>query len=185
MSKKNSQMASPLPWFRMFAAHYLADRNFRTISLEERGLILSMLLECWASEDIPKNPNELGQILGVPVDQVKRALTSKALSFFNERGDCYHSSFLDDQRNKFLEARKARIEGGQKGSAIKKMKKGTVEVKPGGQPEGHLHQLQSTQVNSLSVNKEGKLKDSELEQHKEWLIDYDNAAALPKREISQ
>lgn len=120
MSDKNSNMASPLPWFRMFAANYLADRNFRTISLEERGLVLSMLLECWASIDIPKKPDELSQILGVPVDQVKRALTFKALSFFEERGDSYHSSFLDDQRNKFLEVRKARKEGGQKGAAIKK-----------------------------------------------------------------
>ena len=185
MSEKNSLMASPLPWFRMFAAHYLADRNFRTISLEERGLILSMLLECWASVDIPKNPNELGQILGVPVDQVKRALTSKALSFFNERADSYHSSFLDDQRNRFLEARQARKEGGQKGAAIKKMKKGAVEGQPRGQPEASLYQFPSSQVNSFSVEQEGGLTDSNLEHHKEWLSDYDKAATQTKRKIQQ
>lgn len=175
MSDKNSNMASPLPWFRMFAANYLADRNFRTISLEERGLILSMLLECWASIDIPKNPTELSQILGVPVDQVRRALTSKALSFFDERGGSYHSRFLDDQRNKFLEERKAKKEGGQKGAAIKKMKKSGLDSEPLGQPEGSLHQLPSSQVNSLSVNQEGELTISKHEQHKEWLSDYDNA----------
>jgi uncharacterized protein YdaU (DUF1376 family) len=183
MSEKNSRMASPLPWFRMFAAHYLADRNFRTISLEERGLILSMLLECWASIDIPKNPSELSQILGVPVDQVKRALTSKALSFFDERGGSYHSRFLDDQRNKFLEERKAKKEGGLKGAAIKKMKKSGFYGEPIGQPEGSLHQLPSSQVNSFSVNQEGELTNSKHEQHKEWLDDYDNAATPTQRKF--
>ncbi|MBU6368339.1 MAG: hypothetical protein KGQ65_01730 [Burkholderiales bacterium] len=177
MSEKNSNMASPLPWFRMFAANYLADRNFRTISLEERGLVLSMLLECWTSIDIPKKPEELSQILGVPVDQVKRALTFKALSFFEERGNSYHSKFLDDQRNKFLEIRKARKEGGEKGAALKKIKKINAYAQPLGQPEGTLHQLPSSPVNSFSVNQEGKLTDSEHVQHKEWLDDYDNATS--------
>ena len=185
MSDKNSNMASPLPWFRMFAANYLADRNFRTISLEERGLILSMLLECWASIDIPKKPDELSQILGVPVDQVKRALTSKALSFFDERGDSYHSNFLDDQRNKFLEIRKARIEGGQKGAAIKKklMVKGGSDAQQVGQPEGSLHQIPSSQVNSFSVNQEGELTNGKHEEHKAWLNDYDNAATPTQRKF--
>ena len=185
MPEKNSLMASPLPWFRMFAAHYLADRNFRTSSLEERGLILSMLLECWASIDIPKNPNELGQILGVPVDQVKRALTPKALSFFSERAESYHSCFLDDQRNKFLEGRKARKEGGQKGAAIKKMKKGAIEGEPGGQPEGSLYQFPSPQVKSFSVNQDGGLTNNTLEHHKEWLSDYDKADTQTNRKIQQ
>ncbi len=183
MSEKNSLMASPLPWFRMFAANYLADRNFRTISLEERGLIFSMLLECWASIDIPKGPNELSQILGVPVDQVKRALTSKALSFFEEHGGSYHSRFLDDQRNKFLKERKAQKEGGHKGAAIKKMKKSGIEAIPLGQAEGSLHQLLSSQVNSFSVYQEEGLTDNKLEHHKEWLNDYDNGTTLTHRKL--
>jgi len=125
----------------------------------------------------------------VPVDQVKRALTSKALSFFNERADSYHSSFLDDQRNRFLEARQSRKEGGQKGAAIKKMKKGAVEGQPRGQPRGQpeasLYQFPSSQVNSFSVEQEGELTDSNLEHHKEWLSDYDKAATQTKRKIQQ
>jgi hypothetical protein len=153
------------------------------MNLEERGLVLSMLLECWASMDIPKNPYELSQILGVPIDQVRRALTAKALSFFDERGDTYFSSFLDDQRTQFLAERKAKKEGGQKGAAIKKLKASAVVGQPLGQPEGSLHQIPSSQVNSFSVNQERGLTNSKREQHKEWLDDYDNATAVYQRKF--
>ena len=185
MTEKISLMASPLPWFRMFAAHYLADRNFRTMNLEERGLILSMLLECWASIDVPKNANELSQILGVPLDQVKRALTSKALSFFEERGDAYFSKFLDDQRTQFLAERKAKKEGGQKGAAIKKLKASAVIGEPLGQPEASLHQLPSIQVTSFSVNQESDLATHRQSELKDWIQDYDSTTSPFERGVQK
>lgn len=174
MSEKISNMASPLPWFRVFASHYLADRNFRTASLEERGLVLSMQLECWVCSDIPTDPNELSQILGVPKDQVTRALSPKVLSFFNTRNQSYYSQFLDDQRNEFLDRRKKQSEGGQKGALKKKLISPQQDSKiPTGGPEGSLYpitspHLTSTLIPSPSVNQEATLLD-----HKDWLDSYD------------
>ncbi len=182
MTEKLSNMASPLPWFRMFASNYLADRSFRTASLEERGLIISMMLECWASVDVPKDPGELSQILGVSVDQVGSALTPKTLSFFKSRGDSYYSEFLDDQRKAFLTLRQKQIEGGQKGASIKKshMKASRPDGQPLGQSVGSLNDItsptfHSPQINTFPVDQKGGLAHVDLEQHREWIDDYENA----------
>lgn len=190
MSEKMSNMASPLPWFRIFASHYLADRNFRTASLEERGLVLSMQLECWVCTDIPSDPTELSQILGVPSDQVKRSLSPKVLSFFNTRNENYYSQFLDDQRNEFLARRKKQSEGGHKGAIKKKMSHQTEpDGQPTSQPAGSSYQIQSSPVTSnsvpsLSVNQE-KDVSGELENHKEWINAFDGISNLEGEQIKQ
>lgn len=186
MTEKISNMSSPLPWFRIFSSHYLSDRDFRTASLEERGLVFSMLLECWSNVDIPSELNELSQILSVPSQQVEHALTPKALSFFKQRGNSYYSEYLDEQRNSFLEKRKKQIEGGKKGAAIKSsMANPSPPGRPKGKPKGSLHQLNSSpipspHVYSNSVYQNTELKNHDLEQHAAWLEDYDKADSSKK-----
>jgi hypothetical protein len=140
--------------------------------------------------DIPKNPDELSQILGVPVNQVNRALTLKALSFFNERGDTYHSNFLDDQREEFLLQRKKQAAGGLKGAAIKKklLAKTKPDTRPSGQPEGSLYQLSSSpipspQINFNPVNQEGEFANHSHDDLDEWIQDYDSAISPHERGV--
>ena len=173
-------MSSPLPWFRLFSSHYLADRDYRLSSLDERGLIFSMLLECWSSCDVPKDCLELSQVIGVPKDQVDRALTPKVTSFFKTRDGFYYSEYLEQQRSVFLLTRTEQRAGGLKGVAIRKIKKSEKEGLPLGQPEGSLYQITSSpfpssQVKSISVNHGNGSSKSKLEDHKEWLRDYEEA----------
>lgn len=182
MIEKNSNMASPLPWFRMFAAHYISDRDFRTSGLEERGLIFSMLLECWISTDVPNNYAELAQILGVPSDQVKRALTSRVTTFFKIRDNSFYSEFLDDQRNKFLAGRELQREGGRKGAANKRrnQSEGIPKGEPNGEPEGSLYQFNSSSIpsNSIksnSVKQEGIKVRNVDDKHNDWISAYDSS----------
>jgi uncharacterized protein YdaU (DUF1376 family) len=149
-----------------------------------------MQLECWVCTDIPSDPSELCQILGVPSEQVTRALSPKVLSFFKERNDSYHSPFLDDQRNEFLERRKKQSQGGQKGAIRKnQMSKPELHSQPKGQPEGSLYQLQSNpvtsnQITSFSVNQEETI-DSGLENHTEWINAFDGVSEFADRRLTQ
>lgn len=188
MAEKIANMSSPLPWFKVFSTHFLADRDYRVTSLEERGLIFSMLLECWSSLDVPTDSQELSQVIGVPKEQVARALTPKVLTFFKTRDQSYFSEYLEKQRNSFLQARSEQIAGGIKGAAIKRSKKIQKEGQPLGEPEGSSNQVNSSsilssQVNSFSVYQEEGLTDNKLEHHKEWLNDYDNGTTSTHRKL--
>jgi hypothetical protein len=188
MTEKISNMSSPLPWFRVFSSHYLSDRHFRIASLEERGLLFSMLLECWSNLDTPSEPNELSQIIGVPLQQVDLALTPKVLSFFKKRGNSYYSEYLDGQRSSFLEKRKKQIEGGKKGAVIKSLMT-NHSGKPQGKPTGSLNQLKSSPISSLQFNSNPvyqctELTNNNMKEHAAWLADYDTED-VPKKSKGQ
>lgn len=107
------------PAFQFYASDTMADLNYRLMTLEERGLFLSLLCECWVNRAVPTDSSGLAKLLGFPVDTIRTALTERVLSFFERKGDEIQSAELERYR-KTLEDRRDRMsKGGKKGAQIK------------------------------------------------------------------
>lgn len=125
---RNGTNAHPLPWFRVFAANLISDHNFRIMRLSERGLLLTMLSECWVNEAVPTDLDEMSRFLGLGSDEVLQAFTPQVRSFFQPSGQSLVSPFLEDQRQEFLLQRLKQIEGGKKGAERKRQLKAEKDL---------------------------------------------------------
>lgn len=111
------------PAYQEYSAAMIANREFRLMSLAERGLLYSMRLECWENHTLPSQPAKLAKYLGFQEEEIKAALPA-VLPFFklDDEGFLY-SPELEDYR-KHLEDRLAKQAAGGKRSAENKKKRG-------------------------------------------------------------
>jgi uncharacterized protein YdaU (DUF1376 family) len=89
----------------------LARREYRAMTLAERGLLYSLRLECWVNRIVPADPAILAKVLGYSADEIRAALPA-VMAFFTVAGDDLFSPELDDYR-----AYRARIRRDQVKSA--------------------------------------------------------------------
>ncbi len=105
------------PAYQEYAADTLAKLSFRTMSLQERGLFITMRLECWVNKQLPSNPEVLSKALGLSVNEVL-AFLPNVMSFFAKVGDFIVCPELENYR-KHLEARSKKLsKSGKKGADI-------------------------------------------------------------------
>jgi len=105
------------PAYQEYAADILAQLPFRTISLQDRGLLWTMRMECWVNKQLPNNPEVIAKALGLPLDEVVFSLPS-VMSFFNIIDDFIVCPELENYR-KHLEARSKKLsKSGKKGADI-------------------------------------------------------------------
>ncbi|MBL0038983.1 MAG: hypothetical protein IPP36_10890 [Nitrosomonadales bacterium] len=92
------------PAYQEYAATILAQLPFRTMTLQDRGLLYTMRLECWVNVRLPHNPNDLAKVLGLPVAEVVGSLP--VMPFFEVVGLHYqpraenYRTHLEDRKNK-------------------------------------------------------------------------------------
>lgn len=171
-------MTKPVPYYPLFAANLIASKPFRLMSLEERGLWITIQMECWVNGAVPSNLGELAKYLGVASDEVNRCFTKVQMSFLIEEDELLKSPELEEQRKEYLERREKQRIGGIDGAKRKKAKQETEKSlgTPEGQPKGSLSYINSSQLNSNSVTSNQlsgeKLRIQEL---KEWVDNYENA----------
>lgn len=77
------------PAYQEYAAAILAQLPFRTMSLQEKGLFITMRLECWVNKQIPKSPELIAKAFGLPVEEVADSLPA-VMPFFKECGYFYY-----------------------------------------------------------------------------------------------
>lgn len=106
------------PAYQEYAATILADRNFRLMTLVERGLFFSMRLECWQNSEVPANENDLAKYLGYELSEIQQALTKHVKSFFTLNNSSFYSPELEDYRQHLDERKTKQSEGGKRGAAI-------------------------------------------------------------------
>jgi uncharacterized protein YdaU (DUF1376 family) len=160
------------PAFQCYASNLLADKNFRKMSISEKGLFFTMYLESWANEKLPSNLQELSKYLGYDYELVKQNLSSYVTSFFEVQNGEYICPELEDYREKLVKQRIKQSDGGKEGAKRKKSKQlinATNEGQPIGTHEGSLIQTNIKQLNSTSSLKEVSL-DNEV---KDWVKEYD------------
>lgn len=164
------------PAYQEYAAPMLADKQFRLMSLEERGLLFSMRLECWVNNDVPAQAESLAKYLGQNCDAVQRALTPQVLSFFKKQGSVLICPELENYRQHLNERSARQSEGGKKGAAkvnsaskaAKALIQSTGAIPPSaspGKPPTHPQ-----------VSREQTGPHSNSEDHEKWLDDYERAS---------
>lgn len=166
-----------LPWYYMYAANLIADQRYRLMTLDERGLFLTLQNECWVNDSLPSDNDVLAQLLGQPEAALTSALTNRVTSFFSIHNGHLTSPELDRYKATHLERRWKQRLGGQKGAAIRKRNaagnsQSEAEGGPTGGPPGPLNQFDLRSLNSTSVYKEG----TTLSIDSDWVRDYDDAS---------
>lgn len=172
-------MIKDVPYFQLYAANFLSNRQFKLMSLDERGILISIYMECWVNLSIPVASAELAKCLGFTEQEVLKALTARVKSFLVEKEGNFISPELEGYREKFMEGRRKQSEGGKQGAKRKKEKsmgkieevEGMPEGQPKGEPKGSLIQIKSNSSNSNQLIG----KDVTSVSNKTWLDDYDNS----------
>lgn len=172
------------PAYQEYAATILADRDFRLMTLAERGLFFSMRLECWQNNAVPAIENDLAKYLGYELSDIQKTLTPRVKAFFNLNDSLFNCPELDDYRQ-HLEQQKARqSEGGKRGAAIvngksnkpKKQASATDSTMLSGNSQvarqgesGFLVKLSSEKQSQNQSLNNGNIQD-------EWVNEYDRAS---------
>jgi uncharacterized protein YdaU (DUF1376 family) len=122
------------PAFQCYASDSLASEEFKMASLEERGLVFTMIMQCWVSGSVPRNPPELAKLLGLELVEVTRALNSRVLRFFEEENDRLIRRELVEQKETMMERREQQSQGGKTGANRRWARKKRPIAKPLGNP---------------------------------------------------
>lgn len=110
------------PAFQEYASDMIARREYRAMSLAERGLLYSLRLECWTNRTAPSDPAILAKVLGYSVEEIRAALPT-VLAFFTTAGGDIFSAELDAYRAHLARIQNAKIEGAKRGAAITNKKR--------------------------------------------------------------
>ena len=155
--------------------------QYRTMSLSERGLLMSMLCECWVNSYVPSDITKLAKILGYSNDEVSQSLSANVMHFFYKEDDKIICPELIAYWNKLDERQRLQIEGGKKGALRKKEKEVTSRY-PQGIPEGSLEEHNLIENNLIKhttkeqVFREEKLaEENNLAEHREWIEEWEKA----------
>lgn len=178
-----SQNRDDLPWFPMYASNMISDKRYRQMEPIEKGLWISMLLECWSNGSVPADPSDLAKWLSWSIDDIKAGLTDRVRSFFEEAKGELISPQLEKHYQKQRGTQQGKSEGGKKG-AKRRWNKGAEDMGnpsaiPIGNPSGDqlgnqmgpLNTIQFNSFKSNSVSKEEVIQDP-------WLDDYSATEAM-------
>jgi len=174
---KTPKMKSSPPWFYCYAANYLSNKHYKLMSLEERGLWISIFMECWVNGSVPSENQELAKWLGFDEAKIKVAMTLNLRFFLEEVDGSLISPELEDYREKFLKTRLKQSIGGKDGADKKKDKAAArakeilqhiPEGQPSSQPKGSLNHFNSNSTNS------NQLIEKDIKINK-WVDDYERS----------
>ena len=129
-----SQDSKTAPYFAFYASDMMADKRYRMMSLSERGLLISLMSECWVNRAIPGDPEALGKWLGYPGAEIKGALTERVLAFFAKDKTDLICPEIEKYRTKILDRRNKQSTGGKKGSNTRWNKDSHEDELPNGLP---------------------------------------------------
>ena len=110
------------PAYQEYAATILAQLPFRTMTLQERGLLYTMKLECWVNVRLPNNHNDLAKVLGLPVAEIAASLAA-VMPFFEVVDGFIISPELENYRAHLAERKSKQSQGGKRGSTITNSKR--------------------------------------------------------------
>ena len=101
-----------VPYFPLYAANIMASRNYKLMSLGERGLWITISLECWVNGGVPADFKHMAKILGFPEQEINQFFSNYQTTFFHIENDQYVSRELEEYRKGYLVTReKQRLAG--------------------------------------------------------------------------
>ncbi len=180
------------PAYQEYAASTLANRNFRLMTLAERGLFHTLRLECWQNSQVPATINELAKYFGFDAGDIKGALSEKVKSFFSEENGLFTCPELEDYRQHLKEIRANQSKGGKKGAAITNAKinkpRKPTNISNVGKSSSNSQvprQLGVRSLVKLSSVKQSQAQSLESNINDGWVNDYDQAEHSVDNEYSR
>lgn len=107
----------PPPAYMEYAAAMLANVQYRTMNLAERGLLDTMRRECWVNHSLPDSPSILARVLGFNQQQIEDTLPC-VMPFFLVVDSKIICPELEDYRAHLTAIREKQSEGGKRGAGI-------------------------------------------------------------------
>lgn len=105
------------PAYMEYASDMMARLSYRAMSLDARGLLYTMRLECWVNKKLPSEPGSLAKVLGFDRTEVAQTLPA-VMVFFHDDGEHITCPELEDYRAHREGVRQAQSEGGKAGAGI-------------------------------------------------------------------
>lgn len=186
-----SQNREP-PAYQEYAATMLSLLPFRLMTLEARGLLYTMRLECWINLRLPSDPKSLAIVLGLPEDQVCRSLPMLT-ELFEIHDDIIVCPELDDYRQHLADARKRQSEGGKEGAKITNGRRKVNKVRDSsgesGTPQTDPQVPRRVGAESLVQQSQEKPSQDQLtvvdDSTEKWLQDYGDESSCTADEYKQ
>jgi len=139
------------PAYQMYASDIIATKEYRMMSLEERGLFISLHLDTWVNDEVPYDTKDLALFLKIPYEDVTRARSSYLDQFFIQNGDYFQCPEHDAYKEMLEERRQKQSKGGKKGQRIKKA---IAQGQPLSPLEGYRVEMRSDELNRKEVCRE-------------------------------
>jgi len=165
----------PAPAFQEYASDLLAKREFRMMNLAERGLLMTMRLECWVNKSLPIKKSELSMMFGFSEQEIDSQLTPNVLSFFKHEGSNLICTELEAYRQNQEATKVALSEGGRNGGKATQEKNRKAKASLEGRSEAKLKPLSRDEQNRTEEIREELTNKGSLTEHNEWINDFENA----------
>lgn len=178
----------PPPAYQEYASDTLTNKQFRLLSLPERGLRATMRMECWANGTIPCSAKELALFLNLSPADVQRNLTNGVLSYFEEHDGNLSCPELEEQRERLMAQRASQTTGGKKGGQTTQKKYRHIQVVNEASLEGNLEVDPKAKLKVLrrdeknreeesreaESREESSVRKSPMHEHTKWLAELDD-----------
>ena len=170
------EFAKAPPAFQFYASDTMADRRYRCMNLGERGLLLSILCECWVNRTAPSDIDSLSKVLGFTRNEVETALTEGVLSFFRIEGGELINTGLAEYRKKLDLGKENMAKGGKKGAQSRWGKPPTRDGHPIDYPNGVLmgSRVEQSRVETSRAEPSRNREDNkDITFVDPWITEYD------------
>ncbi|WP_334187443.1 hypothetical protein [Noviherbaspirillum sp.] len=108
-----SKQPRKAPAYQEYASDRLANKEFRMMSLEERGLLFTLELELWHNVNLPADEASLSKLLGLDPITLAAAFSAPVRSFLRIQDQQITCPELDRQRDEQAFRRQRQSEGGR------------------------------------------------------------------------
>lgn len=115
------------PAFQFYPKDFLSDRNVVVMSMQERGVYITMICHAW-QDPLPVDHAQLARICGVPLSSFRKMWPALSVCFREVDGVLIHPR-LERERQKQAEYRAEKSDAGKRGAAKRWQKDGSaIEV---------------------------------------------------------
>jgi len=147
----------PAPAYQEYASDVLANKNYRLMTLSERGLWDTMRKECWVNGSVPSDPAGLSKYLGLNSAEVQPCLTTHVLRFFEVVGDSFICPELENYRDELKTRSQSQSAGGARGGKATQEKNKKAQAKL----QANLKPLRGGEMDGADMNRD-ELSEEEL-----------------------
>lgn len=166
MEKPNKR---PAPAYQEFAADMLAKREFRLMTFAERGLLMTMRLECWVNKCVPSKGTEIAFLFGASEQDIVAHLTPNVLSFFFQDGTNLICPELDAYRQNLEATTAAKSKGGSNGGKATQKKAREAKYMVEGMLEASLKPLSKNESNRTEKRGEELTNQGVMDEHRDFI----------------